>query len=229
MNPSLRRSVVQKKIYFASKSLYKLTGVLPAPWSTPHTVDGKPVYFIHIPKSAGSSLKTLLGCKLGKTTHAMPRLVMRKRQWHDSFVITAVRQPFDRFVSSYSFVVKQKNGRVLHRMYGETLDTLDPFEYLEFIQQFPEKLGFQTQWTHYPSRRKPTADLILRVEESDRWRDQLMAAGITNLPKKVERRNASRQAGEGLEDVLGLSGPDLKALEQRVKEVFVVDYEVLGY
>ncbi len=229
MGKTLERSILQRKIYFASKSLYKLTGKLPAPWTTPHTVDGKPVYFIHIPKTAGSSLKLLLGCKIGKTTHAMPRLVMRKRQWHDSFVITAVRQPFDRFVSSYGYIVKQQGSGVLSRMYGEKLTQLDPFEYLDFIQQFPEKLGFQTQWTHYPSRRKPTADLILRVEESDRWRDQLMAAGITDLPKKVERRNASRQAGEGLEDVLGLSGPDLTALEQRVKEVFAVDYEALGY
>ena len=229
MDKALKRSILQRKIYFASKSLYKMTGILPAPWATPHSVDDKPVYFIHIPKSAGSSLKTLLGCKLGKTTHAMPRLVMRKRQWHDSFVITAVRQPFERFVSSYSFVVKQKNGRVLHRMYGAMLDTLDPFEYLEFIQQFPEKLGFQTQWTHYPSRRKPKADLILRVEESDHWRDQLLAAGITDLPQTVERRNASRQAGEGPEDVLGLEGPDLTALECRVKEVFAVDYEAFGY
>ncbi|WP_457645917.1 sulfotransferase family 2 domain-containing protein [Profundibacter sp.] len=229
MDKALKRSILQRKIYFASKSLYKLTGILPAPWSTPHSVDGKPVYFIHIPKSAGSSLKTLLGCRIGKTTHAMPRLVMRKRQWHESFIITAVREPFDRFVSSYSYMVKQQGSGVLNRMYGEKLVQLDPFEYLEFIQQFPEKLGFQTQWTHYPSRRKPTADLILRVEESDRWRDQLRAAGITNLPRKVERRNASRQAGQGLEDVLGLNGPDLTALERRVKEVFAVDYEALGY
>jgi len=119
LDTPLRRSVVQRKVYFASKSLYKLTGHLPPPWETPHSVDGKPVYFVHIPKAAGSSLKTLLGCRIGKTTHAMPRLVMRKRQWHDSFLIASVRQPFDRFVSSYGYMVKQQGSGVLNRMYGK--------------------------------------------------------------------------------------------------------------
>ena len=229
LRENLKRSVAQRKIYFASKSLYRITGHLPAPWKTSHTVDGKPVLFVHTPKSAGSSLKTLLGCRIGKTTHAMPRLVMRQSDWHNSFVITSVRHPFDRFVSSFSFVVKRKGSRTLHRVYGDELSKLDPFEYLEFIQQFPEKLGLQTQWIQYPSKTKPTADLILRVEESSGWRDQLLLAGISNLPEKSEHRNGSRKKDSTLESVLGICQSDIEMLETKVKTVFSDDYAAFNY
>ncbi len=218
-----------RNLYFSSKSLYKITGHIPPPWETPHKINGKPVYFVHVPKSAGSSLKMMLGCKSGKTTHAMPRLVMRKQTWHHSFIITAVRHPFDRFLSSYSYVIKNAGSGVLNRMYGPALQQLDPFEYLDFIQQFPEKLGLQIYWTQYPSVKKPAADLILRVEESAKWIEQLNSTGITAVPDKIERRNASRNGKERIEETLSLDAPQVAQLETQVQKVFARDYAAFGY
>lgn len=217
-----------REIYFASKTLYKITGICPPPWKTPHIIDGKPVLFVHIPKSAGSSLKVMLGCAIGKTTHTMPRLAMRKSDWLNSFIITSVRHPFDRFISSYNYIVKKQGSGVLNRMYGEELAKMDPMQYLAFIEQFPEKLGLQTQWTQYPSKSKPTADLILRVEQSALWQEQLQAIGLSG-ELTVVHKNASRDAHNRSEDSLGLTLADFNLLKRDVEKVFASDYKAFSY
>ena len=50
----LRRNTVKKTVYFASKRLFRLAGKPPEAMRTDLTCGGKPVLFLHAPKSAGT-------------------------------------------------------------------------------------------------------------------------------------------------------------------------------
>lgn len=221
------RPQVRRNIYFLSKRLYPLTGTLPGPATTPYTVAGRKVLFFHAPKSAGTSLRALLGGRGG--THAMPRHVLTRRAWRKYFVVSAVREPFERFVSGYSYYVRGDYTGVMYRLHGDALKSLDPFEFLEFVGQYPEKLGAQVLWATYPDAEKPRADLVLRVEESAAWPDQLRRAGVAVPHLDAPRRNASRNGDEELRDVLGLDDAGILRLREKVTERYAEDYEAFGY
>lgn len=222
-----KRSRVKKALYFGSKHLLGLTGHIPSPWKTGHEVDGKPVLLIHNPKAAGSSLKALVGAR--GTTHSMPRLILSERAWRAHFIILSVRHPFDRFLSGYSFFVGGKHTGTLWRAHGAALRQMDPFAFLEFIKQYPEKLGPQVNWGLYPSAAKPRADLILKVEESANWPEQLRQAGLTVSGAEVPQLNNSRPAGHLADGVLGLAPEETQRLKTRVETYFAADYESFGY
>lgn len=225
--PPLRRNAAARRIYFASKRLYRLLGKIPSAMVTEFSLQGRPVLLSHAPKAGGTSLRGLLGTK--GMTHSMPELVLSRAIWERAFVIAPVRHPFDRFVSGYSYHVLGKYAGTLYRTHGKALKALNPFDYLAFISQYPEKLGPLSNWTDYPSTSKPKADLILRVEDSAHWVAQLSEAGLDLSGRELGRLNASRPAGAAMENVLGLDAPAFTRLRQMVHRAYAQDYQDFGY
>lgn len=225
--PALRRNRLKRAVYFSTKGLFWLAGRPPTAMRTDLTCDGRPVLFLRAPKSAGTSLRGLLHTT--GMTHAMPRHVLGERLWREAFSIAAVRHPFDRFVSAYRYHVRGPYKGALYRAHGAALKQLDPFGYLAFIRQYPEKLGHQSNWTCYTSARKPRADIVLRTEHSDDWIDQLTAAGLDLTGRRLERRNASRPAETDYAAVLGLSEPEVDRLRDAVHAAYACDYTEFTY
>lgn len=220
-----RRNPVAKAIYFGAKRIYALTGTVPPKNRTELRVDGRPVVVIHNPKAAGSTLKAMLGVR--GTTHTMPRLAYSRRMWRGTFSVVAVRHPFDRFVSGYTFMVRDGRG-IMRRHPRDEVAAMTPLDFLDFIRDYPEKLGPQVNWACHPDPDKPMADLVLRVEESGDWHRRLAAAGIPARPLP-ERRNTSRAEGEDYARSLCLDSAALDRLEALVFAEYGVDYATFGY
>lgn len=190
-------------------------------------LNGRRVLLSHTPKAGGTSLRRLLGTK--GMTHSMPEMVLTEQMWHDSVVIVPVRHPFDRFVSGYCYHVLGQYKGTLYRRHGSALKQLDVFTYLSFITQYPEKLGPLANWTDYPSATKPRADIVLRVEDSHGWVDQLTAAGLNLGSRQITRSNPSRPDGVTTDQVLGLAAKDFRQLRALVHAAYRQDYVDFGY
>lgn len=224
---ALIRSSLERCAYFASKRLFAFAGIVPTAMRCRDDLFDKQVLFSHAPKAGGTSLRAVLGTR--GVTHSMPAKVLRKTDWINSFVICAIRHPFDRFVSGYSYHVQSDYRGALFHRHGELLKTLSPFEYLEFIQQYPENLGSLLNWTDFPDHRKPRADLILRIEESHLWAAQMRKAGLKISVDHVGRHNATRPFNQTAKDFLKLSASDTLTLQKRVYQAFAQDYTEFGY
>nr|WP_272507970.1 sulfotransferase family 2 domain-containing protein [Salinibacter ruber] len=64
--------------------------------------------FIHIPKTAGTSVKNLVGLTPGMTMHTKPTNMVHKKTWKQYTSFTIVRNPLDRFFSNYFFHTSPK-------------------------------------------------------------------------------------------------------------------------
>ena len=225
---TLRRNKLEKSIYFKSKAFYKYSGLIPKAWKTNYTTRGKRVILIHNPKAAGTSLKNLLS-DINHTSHSMPSNVCSEKNWINSFSICAIRDPFERFISGYIFMTKSKFQGVLYRKYGEKLFDLNPFTFLEFIKQYPEKLGPQVNWVSHYSKVKPRCDLILRTEESHKWIKQLKSHGIETLSSQLYNLNSTSNNVKKSKLASSLTKKEITMLRHRVWDYYKTDYELFGY
>jgi hypothetical protein len=192
---------------------------------TDATVGDRPVLFIHNPRTAGRSLEAMLNVK--RLSHRYPSEKLTEAQWLANFVISAVRHPFDRFLSHYIKVVKRPTTNRLVKLYGEGVHDLSAMEFLDLIRSHPRYGGSQTQWTDYPSTVKPRADLVLRFEEIGRWPAILREAGVRNTVEDIPQ--IGRSTREKKEGLLGLSPEEMADLRAAVEEHYRFDYETFGY
>lgn len=222
------RPAAEAALYRLSKRWWRLTGRLPEAVRTPLVAEGRPVFMIHNPKCAGSSLKGLLGVRATRTTHSWPRDLFRPALWEEGVFVVAVRHPFERFLSSWRYHCRSGYAGKLVRRHGD-LSRLSPQDYFDFIAQYPENCGPQVHWVDYPSARKPEADVVLRVEDSASWPEQLRARGIMPVMNLAPRLNTSPR-GEGAGPAeMGLREDALDRLRARVEARYRDDYLRFGY
>lgn len=206
----------------------KLVGRPTSAMRTRYEVDGKPVIFLHTPQTGGTSLGKALGVK--RRRHATPEERLSERWWLATYSVVAVREPYQRFRSSYWSTVdpdKPVNGLV--KKYGPVIKSLTPFEFLELLAEEPSFGGSQLRFTSFPSAKKPMADLILRFEEIKDWSRQLFEAGVVPEDFTIPHFNAKKKRPKGDAEVLGIDGDALDDLKRKVVAFFAEDYEVLGY
>ncbi len=143
------------------------------------TVADRPAIFIHNPKAGGTSLGKFLGVK--RRTHVFSGERLRESVWLATFSVVVVRDPFERFLSCYYGNVVRPGETGLTKRYGPGIKDLDPAGFLSILIDNPKFGGSQLNWTDFPSQQKPRADLILRFEDVEQWKDILLGSGPIDL------------------------------------------------
>ncbi|CAN1506746.1 Sulfotransferase [Paracoccaceae bacterium] len=214
--------------------VHALQGALAKRWGRPTnamrtdlTCDGKPVIFLHNPKTGGKSLRQFLHVK--RDSHALASERLSPRHWQVSFSIVAVREPFERFLSNYYDRVLKQNDNALVRLFGPEFKRIDAFGFLEVLKEMPVFGGPQVLWTDYPLAVKPRADLVLRYENIADWKDQLLASGLAVADRNLPHINRSKRSESNHLEALRLSQSEFERLEAAVKDHFHRDYDAFGY
>ena len=214
--------------------IHDLQSVLAKAWGRPTNAmlsdlqrDGKPVIFLHNPKTGGKSLRQFLHVVRASHSFASDRL--SEKHWLNTFSVVGVREPFERFLSDYYDRVLKQRDNGLVKIFGPDFKKISPFEYLEVIKVMPKVGGCQIQWADYPSATKPRADLVLRHETIGSWKDQMIAAGLAVGDREFPHLNRSKRADSNHLDTLKMSKPDFQRLEEAIRDHFRCDYEAFGY
>tara|TARA_B100001093_G_C26853639_1_gene1026296 strand:+ start:1592 stop:2152 length:561 start_codon:yes stop_codon:yes gene_type:complete len=117
--------------------------------------------FIHIPKCGGNSIKSPLGIK----GHHHSAISEKKYSNHmDYFKFTFVRNPWDRFLSAYSYLKAGGFGNKLDLNLKQKIESYDSFE--EFILKAPflTYLHFEPMFKLIQIDGEDRMDFIGRVE-----------------------------------------------------------------
>lgn len=229
--PNLKSPSVADRLLLGLRSqqrnLRKLSARVGRGMATDVTRDGVPVIFIHNPRAGGRSLEKLFNVQ--HLSHAFPKEKLTEKLWLSHFVVTSVRHPLDRFFSGYFGNVRSDWSGSLVRKYGPGIKELRPIEFLAVIQREPRNTGPQVQWTDFPSKRKPRADLVLKLEEVGDWENRIRAAGVEigerDLPHIGKSANsAGRQA-----DLLNMPPSEYAEVREAVETYYAEDYDAFGY
>jgi Sulfotransferase family len=189
--------------------------------------DGCPVVLFRNPKTAGKSLKQFLRVK--HYTHAFPRERLSEKSWLGTYSIVVVRDPFERFLSGYYNHIHKQRDNGLVKIYGPSFKSFTAFQYLEVLADLPRFGGLQTNWTDFPSHRKPRADLVLRFEDLPQWKARMIEAGLPVENRDFPHLNRSSRADADHLQALNMTQDEFGALRAAVRKHFDADYRSFGY
>jgi hypothetical protein len=183
--------------YFRKWWQYRSDGEFISQWNR-----DKKTFFIHIPKTAGTSIYMALGMPVNRYTH-MPLDVANKlypQEICQMMTFTVVRNPHDRFASTFEYVTSRSDWPEQRVWSNEVIGDLN---FQDFIQKMRTNQIFknrimgnefffpQTYWTHMDG--KLSVDNVLRFEAvADDFKALFPSAG--ELPKARQHQAASGYA-----------------------------------
>ena len=174
--------------YFVSKLLH----IKPTPLR--QGING-PYIFIHINKTAGTSIGNAIG--LPVKHHQTAREIIAsigREKWTTAYKFTLVRNPWDKVVSHYEYRLKRNKTEIASRnvSFSEWVKKTygpdkDPFYYNN-----PKAFQPQAEWLK-DDEGKITIDFIGRFETLNEDFNQIK--GVIGLEAELPHLNASKRAG----------------------------------
>jgi chondroitin 4-sulfotransferase 11 len=117
--------------------------------------------FIHIPKTAGTSISEILNLKI---SHKIAN-DYNKKIWESSFKFCVIRNPYDRLLSHYMFHKNHYNGNFFKKINVSNIEKLSFDEYTDMIIKFNNKVNnFKSQKTFITHSSGIEIDYICRFE-----------------------------------------------------------------
>ena len=174
------------------------------------------VLFVHNPKCMGTSLKQWLGLRTDNADHRFPTLMVNKECWESYRTIVVVRNPIDRFVSSYNFHCRSGySGGYLSQFPDLKSWSMEQY-FFRMTDVAPYAVAPQWKYTlHLRSEAGP--DHLVRMEDCAGELERIgKALGIAPLIPKLNQNAA---------DKLRPSAAFLRTLEQYYRR----DFDLFGY
>lgn len=202
-------------------SLYRTANEYFYPNKNPHIDHKRKIIFVHNPKVGGTSLRQILSLpKNGVYNHYTPTFLASKDLWENYFSIVAVRNPLDRFISSYFEIVNKNYTGYFRRKYPRVYD----FSPKQFFETFKNEVFMampQYRYiTHFLST-KPI-DFVIRLENLNE--DVKKLSKITGL--KLKHKRLPHLNSRVYDKNIILKD---KKLVKDIKEYFSMDYQIFGY
>jgi hypothetical protein len=172
--------------------------------------------FIHNPKCMGTSLKGWLGLPTQNADHQFPTLAVNKAVWEAYTTIVVVRNPVDRFVSSFNFHCRSgyDGGYLLKYPDLKEWRMEDYFQRMRVEQPYV----VAPQWkytTHLNSEAGPNH--LIRMEDS--------AAGIQRLADDL----GIQASIPGLNRSSGSKPTITPKFRTTLEDYYLRDFETFGY
>ncbi|MEZ9576826.1 MULTISPECIES: sulfotransferase family 2 domain-containing protein [unclassified Vibrio] len=119
--------------------------------------------FVHNPKCAGTSIKSILGFGGCVTTHKYPSKAFHKEIWEDFNSILVVRNPFDKLVSSWSYHTSKSYKGAQYRRFGEKIYDLTLAEYFYIFKEKTKAIDPQVRFLNH-SKSNKKVNHVLKME-----------------------------------------------------------------
>jgi hypothetical protein len=118
--------------------------------------------FVHNPKAMGTSMKGWLGLRTDDADHQFPTLMVNKDTWEDYTTVLVVRNPIDRFLSSFNHHCRSDyQGGYLTR--HPDMKSLEMESYFRrMTQQEPQVLAPQSKYAVHLLSDQPI-DYIIKM------------------------------------------------------------------
>lgn len=174
----------------------------------------------HPSKTGGTSLRNSLGLS-NQINHGTPVQTVTRAQWVKSVTVVTIRNPLNRWVSSYWFHTSpQYSGKHAASVKRPDGQRISPHEYYALARK--HKL-IPSQWRYviYPSLAKPVVDIRLRLEDVSHWQ--------TILADKDIQANTVLRLKKSVREGSDTSVPMSRWLRLRVMTSYLADYVLLGY
>jgi hypothetical protein len=151
-------------------------------------LNGKKFLFIHIPKTAGTSV---LSCLSSNNNLKIKHIPLRKYSLsaiNDVFVFCIVRNPFDRFISQWLYHNNFKDN-FFYKQYRKKFDV---FSYLNIVKNNANRVTWNSM-TNFVFHENKKVDFFLRFENLiDDWAKMCDFFG-TNIELKFLKKNVDKK------------------------------------
>jgi hypothetical protein len=181
----------------------------------------KKIVFIHIPKTAGNSIKRVLDMQ-DTTYHASPTDLVSPQVWNTYFTFACIRHPIDRLLSSYFYHTATKYSE-RNGIYSQRFKDLEKFTLNKYFHVFKEQtraLSRMIEFIYHSDSRKPLIDYIVRFEHLQEDMNYIFNQTQIQQQELPHFRKTKREIQQ------------LEWTEKLLKEIieyFKIDFQLFGY
>jgi hypothetical protein len=153
-------------------------------------INDKSIIFIHIPKTAGTSiLSTLLEDNQYKVTGHPIANDYSEHEWINSFTFSVIRNPYDRFISNWMFHTTNYSGKIFEE-YNINIKNKSLKEYCSIVKDlFHTRNNWITSHQFLTHSSGKPIDFLIRFENIQEDWNKLCQ--LINIKKTLIRLNST--------------------------------------